>query len=269
MSTALSHYGFDGHSDILANVNRILPKAHVASKVFFKSHSQFMAATVDAQAITPIRAIKQTLAVIERTRAALEEASYNVRKNDIEIRRKCSTVYQDALQHELAELEAEELNAKNNNIKNFMCGAIRKLSAYLEQYNNLMCAIGKSELTEEDYERDEARYHIMTAMKQALTAARARGGIIDEGNLIYLFDIGINGAQAQAEVTAYLAMEIELLSDGKAPTHEMTVRWLEACADKWIDCPMQWAERRGMTTLDELSLLPPHSDVTSNNRSTT
>jgi hypothetical protein len=34
--------------------------------------------------------------------------------------------------------------------------------------------------------------------------------MIDEGNLIYLFDLGINAAQAQAEVFAYLNMENEL-----------------------------------------------------------
>ena len=47
-------------------------------------------------------------------------------------------------------------------------------------------------------------YHVMTCLKQALNAARARGGVIDEGNLIYLFDMGINSAQAQAEIYAYL-----------------------------------------------------------------
>ena len=30
----------------------------------------------------------------------------------------------------------------------------------------------------------------MTALKQALNSARPRGGVIDEGNSIYLFDIG-------------------------------------------------------------------------------
>ena len=73
----------------------------------------------------------------------------------------------------------------------------------------------------------------MTCMKQALNAARARGGVIDEGNLIYLFDMGINSAQAQAEIYSYLQMENKLMNEGKAPTHEMTMQWLEACADKF------------------------------------
>ena len=71
--------------------------------------------------------------------------------------------------------------------------------------------IGKEELTEADYELEEARYHIMTCMKQALNSARPRGGTIDEGNMIYLFDLGINAAQAQAEVFAYLQWENKIL----------------------------------------------------------
>ena len=39
-------------------------------------------------------------------------------------------------------------------------------------------------------------------MKQALNSARPRNGHIDEGNMIYLFDLGISGAQAQAETIA-------------------------------------------------------------------
>jgi hypothetical protein len=91
-------------------------------------------------------------------------------------------------------------------------------------------------------------------MKQALNAARSRGGVIDEGNLIYLFDLGINATQAQAEVVAYLKMEAELIESGKAPTHEMTLRWLEACADKWQDDPAKFASRRGFSVFDRSSL---------------
>ena len=94
----------------------------------------------------------------------------------------------------------------------------------------------------------------MTCMKQALNAARSRGGVIDEGNLIYLFDMGINSAQAQAEVYSYLEMENNLMKEGKAPTHEMTMKWLEACAAKFSKDADKFAERRGFKLYDEDSL---------------
>ena len=94
----------------------------------------------------------------------------------------------------------------------------------------------------------------MTCMKQGLNAARARGGVIDEGNLIYLFDMGINSAQAQAEIYSYLKMENDMMDKGQAPTHEMTMQWLEACADKFQGDAEKFAERRGFTLYDEKSL---------------
>ena len=60
----------------------------------------------------------------------------------------------------------------------------------------------------------------MTCMKQALNAAREEVESLI-GNLIYLFDMGINSAQAQAEIYAYLEMENKLMEDNKATTHEI------------------------------------------------
>ena len=94
----------------------------------------------------------------------------------------------------------------------------------------------------------------MTALKQALNSARPRGGVIDEGNSIYLFDIGVNVSHAQAEIFNYLKIENEMIQNGQAPSHEMTVEWLEKCADKFQDCSERFAASRGFTILDEKSL---------------
>ena len=51
-----------------------------------------------------------------------------------------------------------------------------------------------------------------------------------------------------------LKLKLKFLKDGKAPTHEMTMRFLEACADKWEKDPQKFAERRGFTLLDKQSL---------------
>ena len=117
-----------------------------------------------------------------------------------------------------------------------------------------MQKLGKEEITEEDYELNESRHHVMTAMKQALCAARTRGGIIDEGNQIYLFDLGINGPVAQAEMFAYLQAEQEMLGRGEEPNAELTLKWLEACADKFANNGAKYAELRGFVPLDKKSL---------------
>jgi hypothetical protein len=226
---------------------------------FHKSHSQFMQVTLDVTAITPIRSIKHTLAEIDRTRSALQEAYINMRKKQVELKRKQNELENpkeplDEFQKELLEIEILELQGQMEGTQNHVNGAIRKMNFMVNQHAQLLEKVGKNEITEEDYEKEESKYHIMTCMKQALNAARSRSGMIDEGNLIYLFDLGINAAQAQAEVFAYLSMENQLISNGQAPTHEMTVRWLEACADKWANDPATFANRRGFSVFDETSL---------------
>ncbi len=241
---------------MLKNIQDRMPAVVRDTSNFHKSHSQFMQVTLDVTAITPIRSIKHTLAEIDRTRGALQEAYINLRKkqNDLKKKERELASCADELDRELLEIEILEINSHLEGTQNAVNGAIRKMNFFVNQHKQLLEKVGREEITEEDYEREESRYHIMTCMKQALNAARSRNGMIDEGNLIYLFDLGINAAQAQAEVFAYLNMENQLISNGQAPTHEMTMRWLEACADKWAEDPAKFAARRGFSVFDRSSL---------------
>ena len=246
------------YKQMLTNINATLPAIKQSSSNFYKSHSQFMGVMLDVTAITPIRSVKHTLAELDKTRMALEEAQLKMMKKDIELRQKEKKLadgdYKDELERELLETEILEVKVNMNNIQNSVSGAIRKMNFFTNQYKSILKKLGKDDITEEEYEKEESRYHVMTCMKQALNAARARGGVIDEGNLIYLFDMGINSAQAQAEIYAYLEMENKLMKEGKAPTHEMTMQWLEACADKFSGESVKFAERRGFKLYDEDSL---------------
>ena len=246
------------YKQMLTNINSTLPAIKQSSSNFYKSHSQFMGVMLDVTSITPISSVKHTLAELDKTRMALEEAQLKMMKKDIELRQKEKKLadgdYKDELERELLETEILEVKVNMNNIQNSVSGAIRKMNFFTNQYKSILKKLGKDDITEEEYEKEESRYHVMTCMKQALNAARARGGVIDEGNLIYLFDMGINSAQAQAEIYAYLKMENKLMDEGKAPTHEMTMQWLEACADKFSGESIKFAERRGFKLYDEESL---------------
>ena len=243
---------------MLNNITSSLPAIKQSSSNFYKSHSQFMGVMLDVTAITPIRSVKHTLAELDKTRMALEEAHLKMRKKDIELREKEHKLKTDlemtSFEKELLETEILEIQVNMNNIQNSITGAIRKMNFFTNQYKSILKKLGKEDITEEEYEKEESNYHVMTCMKQALNAARARGGVIDEGNLIYLFDMGINSAQAQAEIYAYLKMENDMMAQGKAPTHEMTMQWLEACAAKFSKDAEAFAERRGFKLYDEESL---------------
>ena len=244
------------YGTMLQNIQERMPAVVRDTSNFYKSHSQFMQVALDVTAITPIRSIKHSLAEIDRTKSALQEAYIGMRKKQVELKRKQAELAAatDPLDSELLEIEILEIQSQLEGTQNHVNGAIRKMNFFVNQHKQLLEKIGKDEITEEDYEREECRYHIMTCMKQGLNAARSRNGVIDEGNMIYLFDLGINAAQAQAEVFAYLTLENELISQGGAPTHAMTVQWLEACADKWADDPAKFAAYRGFSLFDPRSL---------------
>jgi hypothetical protein len=244
------------YNGMIENINNHLPAIQKDSDNFYKSASQYKNVTLDVTDLTPFSTMKHILAVIDQTKMALEESSIKYRRNIVNRNKKLEQLERiegydkDLLLIDIAEIENHMLNMENS-----MKGAIRKLNFFTNQYDAILKKIGKDGITEEEYELEESRYHIMTAMKQALNAARTRGGVIDEGNHIYLFDMGINGASAQAEIFSYLQMEAKMMEDGKEPTHEMTVMWLEACANKFADCGAKFAESRGLISLDKTSLV--------------
>ena len=245
------------YQGMLKNINSSLPAIKKTSSNFYKSHSQFMGVMLDVTAITPVRSLKHTLAEIDRTRLALEEAHLRMAENDIMIRKREKQLENpdlDSLEREHIEHKLLKLRVNGANAMNGVQGAIRKMSFFTTQYKSILKKLGKEDITEEEYEKEEIKYHIMTCMKQALNSARARGGQIDEGNLIYLFDMGINSAVAQKEVYEYLKKENDMIVNGENPTHEMTMQWLEHCAEIFKKDSKKFADRRGFQLMDQKSL---------------
>ena len=244
------------YTPMLARIDTVLPLAKIDTENFNKSSSQFKVATLDVVDLTPINSAKHLLAVVQRTRQAIEEASITLRRKQVELKRKeLELMSSEGTDTDELVIDIDELKMQIDNIEASGRGAVRRLANALDQYQAILDALGKDHLTELDYENDQARYHIMTAFNQALTAARARGGLIDEGNHIYLFQLGINGAVAQREITALLEAEQEALNEGMAPTHEGVVKWLNLVADKFEKAPELYAAQRNMKTLNTDLLL--------------
>lgn len=244
------------YKGMLEHINANLPAIKRDSENFYKSASQFKNVTLDVTELTPMGSLKHILAVIDQTRRALEEAHVAVKRKQIELKKKTEEYDKtdEGYDKELLWVDIVEINNQLSNSENSVKGALRKLSFFTTQYQAMMEKLGKKEITEEDYEINESRHHVMTAMKQALCAARTRGGVIDEGNHIYLFDMGINGAVAQTEIFAFLQAEQEMLARGEEPTQEFTMKWLEACAERFANCGAKFAELRGFIPLDKKSL---------------
>jgi len=244
------------YQSMLQKINDKLPTIIKDQQAFYKTQSQFMDNMLTVTAATPIRNLRQISAEINKAKSALDEAYFKTEKKKIQIQKKQRQLETetDDLEKQLIELDIQKLSSQIERTHDYMQGAIRKISAYVEQYNLILKKSGKDSFTEADFEREESRYHIAKAFEQALIAARSNGGRIDEGNHIYLHQIGINGGVAQLEVYSYLDKEGKMIESGKDPSHEMVVEWLNHLMDKYEKYPSMYAKSKGMKLLDETSL---------------
>lgn len=245
------------YKGMLEQINSALPAINQDSQNFYKSSSQFKNVTLDVTELTPMSSLKHILAVLDQTRQAIEESTIELKRKQIKLAQKQheSNLLDEGFEKDLVEIDILELETQIKNSGNYIKGAIRKMSFFVTQYKAMLNKMGVEHITEEDYEKNEARHHILTAMKQALISARGRGGSIDEGNQIYLFELGINGGAAQQAVLEYLIAEQKMLENGEVPSHQFTMDWLNACADKFESSAVVFAESRGFVPLDETSIL--------------
>lgn len=256
------------YKGMLDHISSNMPAMQKTSDVFYKSDSQYKMVTLNMQTLTPVRSLYHLLAEIEKTKTAIEQNVLTMKEQEVLIkkRKKDLNENEDNLndeEYEQKKLKILKMEMAMKTSMNYMQGAIRKLSFLTTQHKLLLKKIGR-EITEEDYELDERKHHVMTAFKQALIAARSRGGIIDEGNMIYFFDLGINGHVAQNEINFILNKELEEIKRGKEPSHKMVIEWLEECANKYEKNAIEFARQRGFDVLDFKSLHSKNGKKTNN-----
>jgi len=231
---------------ILDEIGEMIPEIDRSTKLFNKSQSHFMDNMLTVSHITPIRNLRQILAEVKNTRMALAEAYYSFEKIKLDLEEK--KIYLLSLQgipKRRVELEVKEIEWKLSCLRENVNGAIRKLGNYAKQYRLIQETYNLQNFTEDDFEEEEERYHITKAFQQGLSAARAHGGYIDEGNQIYLEQVGINGTVAQVCVTNYLNQEAIMVGNGVEPTHEMQLEFLLSMAEKFKGCSKKYAQWKG------------------------
>lgn len=236
------------------------PAIELAVAQHGKSHSQFQYAMLDCSGPiagpTKLRNWRQVLAVIERTKDALDEAAIKLREHQatIAVLHK-KQAGEDPEEAALTQVKIEETLLHQRMTERNMAGAVRKLATYVLQFQELerqiRAELGRQDgdpITEEDFERDEERFHIQKSFQQALQAARFYGKV-DHGNLIYLDDIGISGASATRDIAYFLQAESRAMAEDPNDVlrlHSMERDWLESMARRYAGCSRPVAEAKGM-----------------------
>ena len=245
------------YAPMIKNISEHLPVIDKSIENFGKTQSQFMDNMLTVSHPTPIRNVRQVLAEINKSLSALKEAEIKNRKKVNEIKRLERDLKEetDVLLKEKIDLEILEIENGLNEGKKYIGGAIRKINNYVNQYKNILASLGVDDFSEIDFEAEEEKYHIMKAFEQALCACRSRQGIIDEGNLIYLCQIGINGTSGQQEILNYFRKEQDLLKEGLEPSKEMELEFLHLMYAKYKGSAKTYSEHKGMELVDKRSLL--------------
>lgn len=260
------------HTQMLEVIKASLPEIQRATAaVGGKTQSQFMDNMMTVSNNTPGRNLRQILAQMVQTRQAIKEANYTLEKKQLEaeVKKEEAEASPSPAKRKLLLKEAEQLEEALEDTKIYLSGAVRTLANYTVQYDNIMKKFPEMrDWSEEDFEKDEERHHIMKAFEQALCAARAHGGVIDEGNHIYLAQIGINGAHAQFEITQFLNTEAQMLAghpgdpakgiprrDPIAPPHTMYIAFLNDMARHFSGSAEAYAESKGMKTRTDLAMI--------------
>jgi len=245
------------YTAMTAVIQENLPMLYEASGNFGKSQSQFMDNFLTVSHPTPLRNARQTLAEINKSVEALREAQYNMNKKQLHIKRleRDLQTESDDIKRSEIELEISFETSRLSSTMLYVEGAIRSVTNYTEQYKQILKAAGYDEMTEIDFEKEEEKYHIMKAFDQGLCAARARGGLIDEGNQIYFSQIGVNGQMAQNCVNRFFEQERAALDKGAILTADFQRAFLLDMANFFQGCSAPVAASKGMLPVNSAALL--------------
>src|SRR3972149_5531589 len=156
----------------------------------------------DSKELENIPGIKSMVEFIEKSmpeinKEALRYNYFKLEKKKVKTKKlqRDIEIESDPLERELLQLKIDEFNSIIETSHGFIAGCIRQTKNYIDQYNSVRKENNiREDWDEADFEKEEEKYHIKKAFQQALIAARARPDYsIDEGNQIYMSQVGING----------------------------------------------------------------------------
>lgn len=230
---------------LVANISNNMLKIGQDSKAFYKAQSQFMDKYLTVHHTTPLRNLRQIIAELTVTLDAIAQNTHKLKLLKLDIaKHEKALIPQDKLDAEifLAELQKKKYDLARG--EEYLKGALKKASNFIDLYNTIASSNGIGELTEAAFEEQEEEYHIKKVFQQSLAQYRALGSI-DAGNLEYLFQIGINGSSALHDIKQHVKVEQDALKQGRYPTYQDEVRFLDRMVERHAGCTKHVANAQG------------------------
>ena len=191
----------------------------------------------------PYRRLRQVLAQIEKTRTAIEENVFTMRKRKVELRRLRES------NDELDIIEADQIEHGMLRGKIYLEGALKELAMFQETYDEIKRTHNIPDNWDEvNMEQEEISNHIRMAFRNGVRNVMT-GGSLGNGTLEYLEQFGIHPITAHKMITSYMESTQQLIDEGRAPTVEHLYDFLDTCAETFKDAHKAVMKRIGIEEL--------------------
>ena len=203
--------------------------------------SQLMTLTMMCDA--PYRRLRQVLAQIEKTRNAIEENIFNLRKKKVELRRLRES------DDELDIIEGDHIEHGMQRGKIYLEGALKELAMFQETYDEIKKTHNiPDDWDEVNMEKEEIANHIRMAFRNGVRNIMT-GGALGNGTLEYLEQFGIHPQTAHKMIAGYIEKTNKLIEEGRAPTVDHLYEFLDYCAETFQDAHKAVMKRIGIEEL--------------------
>ena len=233
------------NGDALAKIESRLPEIkrarNSAGRKNTQTTSQLM--TLNIAGDEPYRHLRQILAQIERKSAALEEAFFKLKKDDVRLK-KLETKKDD-----LSLIQADEIKSRMERSRLYVEGAIKEIGMYQDAYDEIRDSHNIPEKWDEkDSEKAEIRHHIKKGFRNSFQEMMSTG-MIGRGSAEYLEQFGVHPQSARKYLHDYIVQNEKLMDSGKEPTIEHFHKFLDSMADKFQESHKLCMKRIGLKTL--------------------
>jgi len=231
--------------DALKKIESRLPEIkrarNSAGRKNTQTTSQLM--TLNIAGDEPYRHLRQILAQIERKSAALEEAFFKLKKDDVRLK-----IIQEK-EDEMSLIRAEEITAKMERSRLYVEGAIKEIGMFQDAYEEIRDSHNIPEKWDEkDSEKAEIRHHIKMGFRNSFQEMMSTG-MIGRGSAEYLEQFGVHPQSARKYLHDYIVQNESMMEKGKEPTIEHFHRFLDSMADKFQESHKLCMKRIGLKTL--------------------
>jgi hypothetical protein len=229
-------------SEALTKICDRLPELERAKSAVGRTNSQTTSTlmTMTMLADSPYRQMKQCLAQIDSKRNALIEAHFNVKKNQVKIKK------WEKSDNELDQIKAEEAKVGMEQMKSSVDNAMREIGLYQDIYDKIRDANKIPEdWDEEDFESSEVANAIRMGFRQAIQNLMSSDRI-SISTVEYWEQFGIHPMVGEKLTRDYMHSVKTEIDEGKFPSVQSMHMFLEQMVETFKDEHQHSLKRMGL-----------------------